>query len=410
MPQFEMNVHLKRWLDKQAYSASTTMPNWISQDDLVQEGRYCWSYVNQRYEDVVTEVAHMVSLFKTTYKNHLADIYNDKKNTRHESSLDQIVEDGGDFIDLLNDADVDHLILQAPEPMQTILRLLITDDQRILSAPGRTRLDGTRDTLNERLHRALRRYDVDVDPDADLATLVRRYLKGGRERLYEEPTVVEIVGALVEAYLTKPRKRKRRLRLSEEGAAQGRDKVKGFLERKAKVNTRVRIFPVVEVKTRGNRLRQSSRTDHAQARVRRGASNPKPQQQVQERAWSQVRPRVHGDWADCRYQRRQQRGDDSRLRSAEESDERKDRGAVGPRATTVEQRPTSERLVNDRGQPSRAKYPRRIAGGPQDCTPPMHPNRREPRSVHLRRAGNTAHAARTRPAARAAVRDAELLG
>lgn len=392
MAKFEMNVYLERWLQTNAYRAMPRMPNWITQDDLVQEGKYCWTVVNDRYYDVVTEVAHMVALFKTTYQRRVVDIINDKRNPRKESSLDQLLEDGIEFSGLATDADIENLILEAPEPIKTILHLLVTDEKRIVSAPYRVYLDGTRDTLNNRLHRALRRYDFDVAPNTDLLNCTRRYLRASRERLYEEPSVVEIVGALVEERLTvTPKVQQPTLHLAANALAKAKENLR---KQQSKVRPRVRIFPVIEVRKHGKAINR----DHPQGRIRRGTPDPQSREQMQERTRTSIRPRVHGDWATCRYQRPQQRGDGSRLRCAEATNERARCRPMGSCVPMLQRRHIHANGLESTG-------PRT-----QDSPAPLHSNSRKPSCTSLQPACHPPGRSWADTDTREAVRNPKLLG
>jgi hypothetical protein len=388
MAKFEMNPFVHKWVQRRALTNMWRMPNWMSEADLVQDGKFCWSVVNEKYDDVVTEVAHMVALFKTTYTNHITDLAKNVRNPRGETSLDAMIEDVGDLILTVDDPDVNQLILEAPEPVQSILRLLTEDTERILTAPYRIYLDGRRDTLNNRLHRALVRKGVDADAGADLLKLVRDYLKPRRERLYDEPSVVEVVSALVDARFDPPPcKPHARLHYPPHLVTAAKDKVRSYLKPKAK---RQRIFPIVEVKNaRGH--------DYAEGRVRRGTSHPKPRQQVPECARTPVRSRVHGDWRDCNYGGSQRPGDGRGLQRPQAVDDRAGSRPMGSCDAGV----GSGQALDRCSKPAVAA---------QDSQAAVHPDGRGPRRARSRTAGDSTARPRTKAHARAAVRNAELLG
>lgn len=365
MATFEMNEYVRRWAVRSAHSNKWRMPGWNgSHEDLMQEVEYCWSVCNRAYADTVTEAKHMVALFQTTLRNHFHDMAKDIHNPRAESSLDAMLEDGADIFDIASDPHVTTAIIDAPEPIQSILRLLTDDTERILTARFRIYLDGSRDTLNARLHRALRKRNVDVEPHADLLKLVRNYLqRRPRERLYE-PTLMDLVAAMVDNYRN-PWLASNRPHLCYPAhlAKVAKDKIKAHLKRKAK--SRLRMFPIVEVKRCGGK--RAAANHYAESGVRQRTPHPKPREQVQEHSRSSVRPRVHGDWKTCEYTRPQQRGDDRGLRCAEVADVRVDSRAVGPCNASMGAGLAS--LASNRAPPT----------GPQDRDPTLNPDRRKPR-------------------------------
>ena len=183
--KFDMGPYVRKWLDKQVRRNLWRMPRWVDEDDLRQAGMYYWVMVNDRYDARVTEVKHMMSLFMKAYSRHIIDLANERTDAVDRLSLDEIAANEPrhhytkDALHLLADAepDVAMAIAEAPEPVKTILRLLTDPKRGILSARLRTFKDGTRDTTNARLHRAVRRCGItDIDPSTDLLALVHSYL------------------------------------------------------------------------------------------------------------------------------------------------------------------------------------------------------------------------------------------
>jgi hypothetical protein len=252
MAKFEMNTFLERWVARKAATNAWRMPIWMSPEDLIQEAHANWQLVNNHYDSVVEDVAHMVALFKTTYHNNITDFARNPHNPRRETSLDAIVEATGALPEIAaEDPEVAGLIAEAPEPVKSILDLLATDTERILVRPTRVYLDGTRDTLNRRIHRALLKRGADIDPRADALQLVHNYLNPPRRvRVYDEPTLIELVGVMVDTYLhPEPapqlvHPRRPVLQLSPTLMKVAKDRVSSFLQpRPAK--RRIRLRPII---------------------------------------------------------------------------------------------------------------------------------------------------------------------
>jgi hypothetical protein len=250
------------------------MPNWITEDDLVQEARINWQVVNDKYDEAVTEVAHMVALFKTTFQRNLIDLARNPKNPgKLETSLDAMVEDAGDLTEVIAEDGASTFIAEAPEPVKSILSLLTADEGRILCPPFRLHLDGSRDTANNRLHRALKRRGIEVDPKADLLTIARDYIQPRRIRLFDEPTLVDLVSVMVDTYLVPERKPRERLHYPPNLVSAAKAKVKSHL----KPRRRNRMFPVVErvdARRQGCASKGQCCLDHTQGRVRQRAQDP----------------------------------------------------------------------------------------------------------------------------------------
>lgn len=300
MTKFAMNEYLGKYCKRQAAMNAWRMPTWIEPEDIEQDAKLAWETTNNKYNPAVEDIAHMVALFKTTLRNNITDA---SRIHRGDASLEALMEDGsGDLAEIAAEPAIETLIAEAPEPVKSILGLLVDPDSRIFKAPFRVYLDGTRDTPNRRLHRALAKQGIDVEPHTCLLTTVRRYLKPTRIPLFDEPSLCELVGAMVDEYMAPKDEPRPRLHYPPHLVKQAKDRVSASLKPK-RSSTRVRLGPIVE------RVNRGSTHNHASRRVRQRASDTQSQQQVREPARTSVRPRVHGDWASCRYAGRQQRGD-----------------------------------------------------------------------------------------------------
>lgn len=180
-----MDDGAKGWLFRTARKNFWRVADWYDIDDLIQDGYMCYYRVLDRYQDV-HDKPHVMRLFQVTYINHIHDL--SKKKTKqldvplsatlhlhaHLNSHDR------DYSHEYDKVCADAGMIEVPPscPVSGILGKLLaalnSEDEIIkLQSPFRVRLDGTRETLNDRLC-AL----IGIDPDnAHLASMLRSYLE-----------------------------------------------------------------------------------------------------------------------------------------------------------------------------------------------------------------------------------------
>ena len=192
----DMDYAARVWLLQTAREHYWRVAAWYEFDDLVQDGNECWVRVVAKYEerDYVTKTGvrtkksrrvrsqkHLMSLFQRTFLNHIHDLSKHRSREAVEvRALDIIPEDA--IIDTVwdhlieYDCDVlayERLTVEAPEPVRTLLRALITEDKasRLLSAYRVLR--SHRETTNERLCKI-----AGIEPGSvNLRSLLERYLR-----------------------------------------------------------------------------------------------------------------------------------------------------------------------------------------------------------------------------------------
>lgn len=146
-------------------------------DDLTQDGYLCWYICANKYE-AVTDYGHLMRLFQTTFSNHITwtartdkgrdfqmscvrilDLFPPDQSERAEAwILDKAtqVRDSSIFPNYCDWKSVNHLIAEAKEPVRSVLSFLTSDvGARALRRPFRRRINGTRETLSQRICRNL---------------------------------------------------------------------------------------------------------------------------------------------------------------------------------------------------------------------------------------------------------------
>ena len=167
------------WTYKIARKNMWRVCSWYDLDDLVQDGYLHFFRVARKYDNVRSP-AHIMSLFKVTYTNHIHDL--SKKRTKELPELlvcDLINtdEDEAPFWESL--LGVDHefattftAIVRASLPVCELLRN-IASQRGIKTLRSRCRVlgDGTRETINTKLCRIAR-----CDPQYDLVGALKEVL------------------------------------------------------------------------------------------------------------------------------------------------------------------------------------------------------------------------------------------
>lgn len=131
-----------------------------------------WQRIVTRYPNV-THPPHRMALFKTAFTNHIHDL--SKKKSRLEVVNEADMDVSVDFMlegdDPSQDPDLAFIITQLPPAIMRALTRMYDGDP-----PYRQRLDGTRETTNERLCRV-----AGINsPGRDFRAAVLQYLHGSK--------------------------------------------------------------------------------------------------------------------------------------------------------------------------------------------------------------------------------------
>mgnify|MGYP003425315289 CR=1 FL=1 len=166
------------WLHRYARRQFWRVSSWYDLDDLIQDGYMHYYRIAERYSDV-KERPHIMSLFKRCFVNHCHDLAKNK--TRQpDANLGSFLtptQDESHVMDTLagsepEAATLQTLLSQAPEPVKAVLASF-NDPEKLkqLRSSYRVRLDGTRETINERLCRL-----AGVDPNSmDLVLVIKQH-------------------------------------------------------------------------------------------------------------------------------------------------------------------------------------------------------------------------------------------
>jgi len=151
MPDVEARAVLddsaRGWLLRTARKNLWRVHRWYDFDDLVSDGVLCWQIVVTRYAQV-SERKHLMSLFKTTYLNHIHQL----ANKRTLQSAELVDTDLLPFCELGQRDDMMEIAQSATPALRRCLSVVMEQPER-LRQPYRRRLNGHRETVNERLCR-----------------------------------------------------------------------------------------------------------------------------------------------------------------------------------------------------------------------------------------------------------------
>lgn len=160
-----IDEYLKRWIKIHASRNHWRVAHWMDLDDLIQDGLVLWLHVATRYKDTVSERAHMVSLFQTSYIRHVHALANKRTAAVTEVQWTNLMasSDGEDVVDepaCLSDngdgaaeTELRALLAKAPEPLRKLLDFFEHGEVWRLTKLYRRRYGGLRETFNERLAR-----------------------------------------------------------------------------------------------------------------------------------------------------------------------------------------------------------------------------------------------------------------
>lgn len=154
-----MDASARGWIYKQAAKNYWRVAAWYELEDLVQDG--CMHYIRilRKYSDV-KDKPHIMSLFQRTFINHIHDLSKRRTLQTEQTFSSMAVDDATEnsILDRLGFSEslseVAAVLWDAPKPVLDALSVLMSDrGRRALQSHYRRRLNGTRETTNERLCR-----------------------------------------------------------------------------------------------------------------------------------------------------------------------------------------------------------------------------------------------------------------
>lgn len=113
----------------------------------------CYARMIARYKGRLDpeDEKYASNLFKRIFSNHLSDI-----STRDQRSPQELVDiDSPQGAVVTSSADVMLAVAEAPEPIKSVLRLILDKPEIVLGTPMRLRLNGKRDRLGKRIRSML---------------------------------------------------------------------------------------------------------------------------------------------------------------------------------------------------------------------------------------------------------------
>lgn len=181
-----MQVHdewVIHWLEKQARLHYWRVAQWHDLDDLIQDGYWLFYRVVNKYPQITTR-RHIMGLFQRAFINHMHNLAT-RRTKLTEITVD--IEEGYTMEETLEglsmitspigtEKSLVEVIEDAPETIRMVLKLIMREPE-LLKAPNRRRVNGTRETINERICRRL-----NIKFRIDLVTPTRNYLRGPNYR------------------------------------------------------------------------------------------------------------------------------------------------------------------------------------------------------------------------------------
>lgn len=158
------------WIVKFANQEYSKVRNFMDLEDLIHEGFDCLYDCKKRYPD--RSPKHFFATVKTMFRRHIPYLLNRNARLPVAAILDMVdIQNEQDFSDKIMGADefqlLCTLIAEAPQAIKPILEAFVSDKNEVielLAKPYAKRIDGTRETTNERLCRYLgldpRRIDI----------------------------------------------------------------------------------------------------------------------------------------------------------------------------------------------------------------------------------------------------------
>jgi DNA-directed RNA polymerase specialized sigma24 family protein len=147
-----MDESAERWMYKYAWANYWRVASWYDIDDLIQDGFMCWWIVSRRYT-AATDMAHLMSLFKTTFVNHVHTLANTRSKQPDLPVADCLAADETEttFIER-HDTGAEDLrgIVHAAPAVRNAINALLSKAHK-LRGPTRRHSNGKRQTTNDKL-------------------------------------------------------------------------------------------------------------------------------------------------------------------------------------------------------------------------------------------------------------------
>jgi len=136
------------WLIKTADKNFWRVEGYMTRSDLVQDGYACYLKVVENYKGKAKNKAHLMSLFKTTFTNHIHDLANKRRKHMLSASLE------GENIDLPLNQHEGFLWENAPPLIQQLFDTVAAHPNRA-NWKQKRKANGTRETTTEWLSRIM---------------------------------------------------------------------------------------------------------------------------------------------------------------------------------------------------------------------------------------------------------------
>lgn len=173
------------WMVRYARKNFWRVAAWYDLDDLIQDGYMCWAhicryYCNSERDAPVTEIKHLMSLFKRAFSNHVHQLANKRSAGNWFSPFcgemvvtEECVDLEDPALVLPTSTDADAISLAEAPPAVRKLIDEITQHPELVDVQCRRQLAGRRQTTNEWLCSI-----VGLDPTQfDLRTQLMEHLK-----------------------------------------------------------------------------------------------------------------------------------------------------------------------------------------------------------------------------------------
>lgn len=160
------------WMIKFAHKNYWRMASWLDMDDLLQEGYAAYAEVAQRYPTAI-EPQHRMRLFQLVLHSRIEDLAMARTKQPDSCLSDVTLEEGEESQFEIADPEFSSIVAAAKEvpSIEAVLRLFTDNDSlKQLNAVYRKRLNGHRETVNERLCRLTEFDDIETRINEGTAT------------------------------------------------------------------------------------------------------------------------------------------------------------------------------------------------------------------------------------------------
>lgn len=157
----EVDPAIIGWIVKYANQEYSKVKSFMDLEDLIHEGFDCLYDAKIRYPE--RSPKHFFATVKTMFRRHIPYLLNRNAHLPVTAILDMVEDQNEqDFADKIMGTDefqlIRTLIAEAPQAIKPILEAFISDKNdviELLAKPYSKRMDGSRETTNERLCRWL---------------------------------------------------------------------------------------------------------------------------------------------------------------------------------------------------------------------------------------------------------------